>query len=163
NTRFWPSVPWSVVPWAAYLWVFGHYLDGRWWPRSTSGWRRRCLRAYGLPPRIWRWALLAGGLSLAAYAALDLVLVRLLPFQPGTGIPDAVLRIPRVTLGTMLVMVAAVAGMVEEAAFRGYMQGPIERRHGPVAALVLVSVIFSLLHLAPPAPGWDRGASAVVI
>lgn len=35
---------------------------------------------------------------------------------------------------------------MEEAAFRGYMQGPIERRHGAIIALLLNGVVFGALH-----------------
>lgn len=43
---------------------------------------------------------------------------------------------------------AAEAGIVEEAAFRGYMQGPLEERFGPAIAVVVVSVFFGFAHLA---------------
>lgn len=39
-----------------------------------------------------------------------------------------------------------LAGVVEETAFRGYMQGPVERRHGPIVAILVTGVIFGLLH-----------------
>jgi membrane protease YdiL (CAAX protease family) len=35
----------------------------------------------------------------------------------------------------------------EETGFRGYMQRPIENRHGPVAAILISSLFFVLLHL----------------
>ena len=39
------------------------------------------------------------------------------------------------------------AGVLEEAAFRGYMQAPIERRHGPLVGMGVVAVVFTLAHL----------------
>jgi membrane protease YdiL (CAAX protease family) len=39
-----------------------------------------------------------------------------------------------------------VAGIVEETAFRGYMQRPIERRHGPVVAILVTGLVFGALH-----------------
>jgi hypothetical protein len=43
-------------------------------------------------------------------------------------------------------MSSIVAGVTEEAAFRGYMQGPIERRYGLAAAILVSGTAFGLLH-----------------
>jgi membrane protease YdiL (CAAX protease family) len=43
-----------------------------------------------------------------------------------------------------------VAGIVEEAAFRGYMQRPIERRHGLVVAILVTGTLFGFAHFAHP-------------
>jgi len=43
-----------------------------------------------------------------------------------------------------------VAGVVEETAFRGYLQGPIERRHGPVIAILVTGILFGFLHFTRP-------------
>jgi uncharacterized membrane protein len=51
-----------------------------------------------------------------------------------------------------LVMASIVAGVTEEAAFRGYMQTPIERRYGVVAAILVNGTMFGLLHF-PNHPG----------
>ncbi len=45
------------------------------------------------------------------------------------------------------VVAALSAGVCEETGFRGYMQRPIENRHGPVAAILISSLLFVLLHL----------------
>ena len=45
------------------------------------------------------------------------------------------------------VVAALSAGVCEETGFRGYMQRPIENRHGPVAAILISSLFFVLLHL----------------
>jgi membrane protease YdiL (CAAX protease family) len=47
-------------------------------------------------------------------------------------------------------MSALVAGFCEEAAFRGYMQGPIERRYGPVVAILATGIAFGFAHLSHP-------------
>jgi membrane protease YdiL (CAAX protease family) len=52
------------------------------------------------------------------------------------------------TVLCILLAAAVEAGVVEEAAFRGYMQAPIERRYGPRVAIVIVSVVFGFVHLA---------------
>ena len=46
-----------------------------------------------------------------------------------------------------------MAGVVEEAAFRGYMQGGIERRHGPVVAILVTGGLFGFAHFSHPEVG----------
>ena len=43
-------------------------------------------------------------------------------------------------------MSSCVAGITEEAAFRGYMQGPVERRYGLAPAILVNGTVFGLLH-----------------
>jgi hypothetical protein len=43
-------------------------------------------------------------------------------------------------------MGGAVAGICEEAGFRGYMQSAIERAYGPAAAIAVVSLVFAAIH-----------------
>jgi membrane protease YdiL (CAAX protease family) len=45
------------------------------------------------------------------------------------------------------VVSALSAGVCEETGFRGYMQRPIENRHGPVVAILVSSLLFMLIHL----------------
>jgi membrane protease YdiL (CAAX protease family) len=65
---------------------------------------------------------------------------------PEQLLPD-LSRIPRFTVWSLLLMAAPVAAFVEEAAFRGYMQGPIERRHGVVSAILITGTMFAIAHL----------------
>ena len=145
NLKLWPDVPWSLPVVAAYLWLYWQYLRGRWWPHSTADARGRDLRARPVSPRIWRWSLLSGGLATAGVITLQFVLARFVAF--GYGFPSEFLQVPLFTLFSILLMLSAMAGIVEEAAFRGYMQTPIERRHGPVVAILVVSTLFALAHL----------------
>jgi membrane protease YdiL (CAAX protease family) len=46
-----------------------------------------------------------------------------------------------------IVVSAASAGICEETGFRGYMQRPIEKRHGALVAILISSLFFMLLHL----------------
>ena len=48
---------------------------------------------------------------------------------------------------SMVAMASLVAGMTEEIGFRGYMQVPLERQYGPVAGIVIVSIVFVVFHL----------------
>lgn len=55
-------------------------------------------------------------------------------------------HIPSATLLLTIFMSAAVAGISEEAGFRGYVQGSLERRYGPAMGLVITSFVFGLAH-----------------
>ena len=57
---------------------------------------------------------------------------------------------PAFSVVLWLLMSTVVAGVVEETAFRGYLQRPIERRHGPVIAILVSGVLFGLLHFTHP-------------
>jgi len=62
--------------------------------------------------------------------------------------------VPVLTLFFSIIMGAIVAGVAEESAFRGYMQGPLERRHGPVVAILTVGVLFGFAHFSHPEVGF---------
>lgn len=149
-----PRIPWAAAVMTVYLWLYWRYLKGKGWPRSTSEGRRRDLRAHRLSPTTWRWALVAGGSFMAATAPLTAILGRLFP-APHL-LPDFLQRLPPLTLGSFFLMSSIVAGVVEEAAFRGYLQSPIERRYGPVLAILLTTMIFVLVHL-PGRPSVSPG------
>ena len=57
-------------------------------------------------------------------------------------------RFPTLPLRWLACVISALsAGVCEEMGFRGYMQRPIERQHGPVLAIAVSSLMFMLLHL----------------
>lgn len=145
NLRYFASVPWAVPVTAVYLWFFWRYLNGAGPPETTAEERKTSLRANRVSGRVWAWALLAGGLGIVALV-LALRVVNRLVVLPQQQLPDLA-GVPRVTLLSLLLMAAPVAGIVEEAAFRGYMQGPIERRHGLAAAILITGTMFAIAHL----------------
>jgi membrane protease YdiL (CAAX protease family) len=65
---------------------------------------------------------------------------------PEQRLPD-LSQVPRYTVLALLLMAAPVAGIVEEAAFRGYMQRPIERAHGLILAILITGTMFAVAHL----------------
>jgi membrane protease YdiL (CAAX protease family) len=145
NQRVLVTVPWAIVPTAVFLWVFWRWARGDWSPASTSEARRSSLRAHALSPDVFGMAIFAGILGFASLIPFLGVLSRLVTLNP-----SAPIRVPpEMPFGTvvvLLIMASVVAGVVEEAAFRGYIQGPIERRHGPVVAIVVVGALFGLGH-----------------
>jgi len=146
NLRFAPGLPWAAVIMAGFLVFYWRFLKGNGWPRATATARREGLRGEPIPVSVWRWSLLAGGLGLAASIVLFILSHRLLrwPERPRADFS----HIPTITLLPSLLMSAIVAGISEEAGFRGYMQGPLERRYGPVTAIAITSLAFGLAHLS---------------
>ncbi len=148
NQRVLMSVPWAIVPTALYLWLFWQYLQGAGWPRSTAVARRASLRANRLSSDVWGMAVFAGVLGLAALLPLLGVLSRLVRLPAEAQSITLPPQMPFLTVFLLLVTASVVAGVVEEAAFRGYMQGAIERRHGPVVAILATGALFGFGHFA---------------
>jgi membrane protease YdiL (CAAX protease family) len=148
NTRYWSAVPWAVPPAALYLWFFWRYVQGAGWPRSTAEARRTNVRARRLSADVWGAALFAGALGLVALVLSAGVVNRLLrlPAQPAEDLS----HIPLLTLVVSLLMASLVAGVVEEASYRGYMQRPIEQRYGPVVAILVTGTLFGFGHFSHP-------------
>ena len=134
---------------ALYLW----WASGGGPPLATHAARSGAFRRGALSPSQWAWVLI-GALSFAAtiHAAI-VVLFRLVPFPMETfrqGYDFSF--IPSVPLRWLAVVVSASsAGICEETGFRGYMQQPIEQRHGAPTAIFVSSTFFMLLHLTK---GW---------
>jgi membrane protease YdiL (CAAX protease family) len=145
NLRFHPGVPWAVPLTAAYLWFFWQYLRGVEHSETAAQGRGAGLRAHRVDGRVWAWSLLAGGLGVVALVLALRVANRLVVLPP-QQLP-AFTQVPETTVLALLVFAAPVAGIVEEAAFRGFMQGPIERRHGLVVAILITGTMFALAHL----------------
>ena len=145
NLRYYSSVPWAVPLTAVYLWFFWRYLNGAGPPEETSEQRRTNLRARRISGRLWWWALLAGGLGIVVLV-LVLRLANRLVVLPQQQVPD-LSHVPKLTVLSLLLMSAPVAGIIEEAAFRGYMQGPIERRYGLFVAILITGTMFAVVHL----------------
>ncbi|MCI0690689.1 CPBP family intramembrane metalloprotease [candidate division KSB1 bacterium] len=150
--KFFPSLPWAVPAMALYLWLFWQYLKGKGWPPSTAETRRMNLRANALSPRAWRWSLGAGSLAAASLIALRQFAERLVDL-PAPLFPE-VSQYPFVPVLLIFLMSSAVAGIVEEAGYRGYMQAPIERRHGPIIAIIVVGTVFAVGHFSHAWMSW---------
>ena len=132
---------------ALYVWAYWRFIGGNWGSRDSAETRRASLRAHRLSRRMWGASLLAGLLGFATLLLFLTVMTRLVssPATPPIGTPA---DMPFITSFLLLVMASIVAGVSEEAAFRGYMQGPIERRYGLVPAILVTGTIFGLLHFS---------------
>lgn len=144
NMQVAPSVPWSVPLGLVYLWAAFQYFNGRWGPRSTSAARRESMRARGLSRREWP-------LALAACAAVILFIISttVLSYRM-IDVPAEEMGLPETstfTLYAVLLTISVVAGVSEEAGFRGYMQTALERRHGSIVAVAVSAFMFWMAHL----------------
>lgn len=147
NMRRGIGVPWAVVPMALYLWTYWQVAGGRWGSPTTAATRRAHLRANALSWRLWGLSLGAGLVGFGALVAMLMVAARLVTLPSGAPIPIPA-GMPLLTALTLLSMQAIVAGVTEEAAFRGYMQGMVARRHGLLPAIVASGTLFGLLHFS---------------
>jgi membrane protease YdiL (CAAX protease family) len=97
---------------------------------------------------VWGPALFAGVVGLVSVLLLQRVLARLVALPDQQDLDPT--KYPLVTMTLWVLMSAVVAGVTEEVAFRGYMQRPIEWRHGPVVAVLVTGVLFGLAHFTHP-------------
>jgi membrane protease YdiL (CAAX protease family) len=146
NSRVFVTMPWAILPMGVFLWLGIRWLGGAGWPSVTSERRRTSLRANPLSAHIWGLSLFAGLIGLASLLPLTRIMSRLVVLPAEAEPIAAPPQTPFITMFLLLVMASIVAGVGEEAAFRGYMQGPIEGRHGPTVAILWSGTVFGLLH-----------------
>jgi membrane protease YdiL (CAAX protease family) len=90
------------------------------------------------------WAFLAGALSIVALVGFWIVLLQLVKL-PTRVLPNFS-GYPLLPVALILVMSALVSSLAEEAGFRGYFQGALERKvRGPVA-IVIMSLVIAPAH-----------------
>jgi membrane protease YdiL (CAAX protease family) len=130
---------------ALYLW----WARGGGPPATTRAARATAFRRGALSPAQWTWGLIAALAFAATIHAAMVLLFRLVAFPMEAFRQGYDLSfIPSWPLRWLAVVVsAASAGICEETGFRGYMQQPIEQRHGAPTAILVSSAFFMLLHL----------------
>lgn len=145
NMQYFTAVPWAVPLVAIYMWFFWRHLQGAGPPAQTSAQRRAMMRANPLSGSLWFWSLLAGTLGIVALVA-GLRFANRMVALPEQSLPD-LSQVPRHTMLALLLMAAPVAGIIEEIAFRGYMQKPIEEKYGLFIAILITGTMFAVAHL----------------
>src|SRR5262245_1655893 len=152
NTQYLPNVPWAAPVMAVILVAWWLYF-GRGWgrPESTAPARQLGGRANLVPDDLWGPALGAGVLGLFATLLLQGVLARFVTLPQQRDLDPS--QYPIMTVAAWVVMGGMVSGVVEETAFRGYIQGGIERRHGLTMAILVTGSLFSLSHFTHPEVG----------
>ncbi|MBT8088898.1 MAG: CPBP family intramembrane metalloprotease [Gammaproteobacteria bacterium] len=139
--------PWSILAMVAILWVYWRYFRGDWWPDSTRAFRKQCFRSTSLPTKVWTWSLIAALTAAVLLQSILVVTFRIVEFPAEAWkLPYDFSALPVWQVWMLLVLAAMVAGITEEIGFRGYMQVPLEERYGPVVAITIVSVVFTVAH-----------------
>lgn len=146
-------VPVAVVAELLFLAVYVWWARGGGPPRTLQPVRADYFRVRHLSGQQWAWGVVAAiSFAVTVHSAITL-LFRFVPY------PAAAFRqgydlsyIPTRQLQYLACVISALsAGICEEVGFRGYMQRPIEERHGALVAILVSSVLFTLLHLTK---GW---------
>lgn len=142
NARVWPDWPWAAVVTLAYLAALLTWLNGSGPPTRTTGLRRQRLRLW---PR--RAPEAGDGLTSGALMALlGLLYVLWIVVGRQSPIPDLSAFPTTSYRWSMFIMGGVTAGVVEEAAFRGYMQTGLER-HDRNNAIWITSLVFVAAHI----------------
>ena len=156
------GVPLATIAEAVFLGLYVWWVRGGGSPRSTQAARATMFRRSRLSPVQWFWGVIAALFFAVTIHASIVLLFRLVPF------PMAAFRqgydfspIPSQSLKWLAVLVSATsAGICEETGFRGYMQRPIEQRHGALAAILISSLFFTVLHLTK---GWAMAGMVPIV
>lgn len=153
NARVWPDIPWAALATVVYVGALLAWLHGYGPPRGTSAARRHRLRLW--PPRLPRDAAADAiptsvlVLFLVVLNAVWIVVGRLSPLPDLTAFPTTSYR------WSMFIMGGLMSGVVEETAFRGYMQTGLEKVN-PGSAVVITSIVFAASHIT-------QGVGAVLL
>src|SRR5258705_2961211 len=134
---------------AIFLALFLWWARGGGPPSAARAARAKAFRQDKLTSKQWLWGLIAAFFFAAIVHASIVLLFRFMSY------PAAAFRhgydlsfIPSQPLRWVAVVVsAASAGICEEIGFRGFMQQPIEQRHGVSVAVFISSFFFMALHL----------------
>jgi len=142
NLRFTPRLPWAIAVIGLLLWLMWRYLGGAFPPGRTAASRRAHLRASRVAPNAFAWALVAGGLSLAALSGFWIALARLIR-MPGSVLP------PASGASEFVVVAAVVAGasispLCEQAGIWGYGQVMLRQAFNRRSAIILSALIFAV-------------------
>lgn len=143
NARWHPELPWAAAATICWLLIMIAWLGGAGWPRRTSASRRHHLRLWRPEPGAWSGDSLVTILGLCC-AMVGLFLVWVMS-EAGKAPIDVAPYSTTSLRFSVWIMGAVVSGVVEEVAFRGYMQSHLERI-GPTFAILVTSVVFVLLH-----------------
>jgi len=147
NARVRPELPWAAIATAVFLIAYVWWLAGGGPPRAWRDGRRYSLRLWRPTPRARTGAGIRSAAGLLALLALLAVLYVLwaVVVQASRPPPDLSAYPTTAFRFSVLIMGPVVSGVVEEAAFRGYLQSRLER-YGPGTAIVVTSIVFVLFH-----------------
>ena len=143
------GVPLAATAETIFLALYVSWAAGGGPPRKARAARAEAFRRGRLSPVQWFWGVIAALFFAVTVHASIVLLFRFVPFPMAAFRHGYDLRfIPSLRLKWLAIVVSAMsAGICEETGFRGYMQRPIERRHGAPIAILVSSFFFMALHL----------------
>ena len=156
------GVPLAAILEVVFLALYVWWASGGGPPRTTQAVRATAFRRETRTPTHWSWGLIAALFFAVTIHASIVLLFRMVPY------PMAAFRqgydfsfIPSLPLRWIAVVVSATsAGICEETGFRGYMQRPIELRHGAPVAVLTSSLFFTAVHLTK---GWAMAGMVPIV
>jgi membrane protease YdiL (CAAX protease family) len=143
------GVPVAAIIEIIFLALYVCWAGGGGPPRRWQAARAATFRRKTLSQAQWAWGLVAAFFFAVTIHASLVLLFRFVPF-PATSFRHGYdfSFIPTLHLRWLAVLIsAASAGICEETGFRGYMQQPIELRHGAPVAIAISSFLFMAAHL----------------
>ncbi len=148
-------LPAAFIAIPTFLFLYWKFFSGSWGHNASKETRKKYFRVNTLSRAQWSWSLLAAVLLVILFQAGMVVTFRLIEFPAEQF--TSVYGLDALPVGIAWVAIifsAFSAGLCEEAGFRGYGQVPLEKRYGPVVAILIGSVLFMIAHLhqawAPP-------------
>lgn len=153
-----PEFPWAIGTTGVAAILVWRALAGEHLPEERRLYQRRRLRAGPVALRDWAAALAGGAAGLVALRGLSLLLVG----DESSLVPTDLLDLPGLFGGSSLadadgeglaLLAVSVVNLlvfipwIEEAAFRGWIQGMLESTYGPAVGIAATAGLFGLLHL----------------
>lgn len=152
NLKLDPAIPWAAGVMAAILAGLLLFLGGRIGPKSSAAARKRLLRWNPVNPRVFAWAVFSGVLGLGALGGAWIALSDIVRIPP--GLMPSTAGVPLWTAALFLTMGSLAAPLTEEAAFRGYAMGILEKSWGPIGAIIASTVLFAVAHVVQGLDGF---------
>jgi membrane protease YdiL (CAAX protease family) len=157
----------NLPPRLAIVWLCGVAAFFLWCYAAPQGWgsarRRATGRVRPIPRAAWPWvAVLAPAMGTAALSMW--MVLSSLGIAGERTLPEKILEYGDQPGGTLVLvlLLAGMAPLLEEFAFRGWVQRPLERRLGPVPAIALTALLFAAAHLSPGGlPIYAAGGAAL--
>lgn len=144
----------SMPPRLAVIWLWSTAGFLAWCYAAPNGWssprRRATTRARPVPRGAWPWLVLLAPLMSVAVISMW-ALLGALGIASDHTLPKEITQYGE-RPGGMVVLVILLAGvipMLEEFAFRGWVQRPLERRFGAVPAITTTALVFAAAHGDP--------------
>jgi membrane protease YdiL (CAAX protease family) len=143
------TTPWSILLMIFVLYAYWKFFSGIWGPGKTAESRSLNFRRTRLSSTVWKWGLAAAISFVIIVQSSFVITFRIWEFPAAKFTADYKLleHMPFWKAWAMLIMSSVVAGICEETGYRGYLQVPLEKKYGPVLAVIVTSVIFTLIHL----------------